>query len=510
MSLVEIDTVRLEKHINAESLTQKELAVKSGVSRSQLVRLLKSAGRKKVRAATAEGLANALRVRLSDLCDDDELEQYRRVVAEEFSRVCFRGLGIPWALQQRINDLFVDPKVYEVLGESCERAERRPRSTVQGVKRTHGFRGADAIKATDCVRLRDRVVLLGDPGSGKTTILKYLAYSAAVSPSQETALPIHIRVSEFAQLLESAPGLDPLTFVSAWAASRDCGNREDAFRKRLKSRRSRCLVFFDGLDEVGDERLYELAVSAIVRFIRSYPRNTFVLTSRPIGYSHDTWTHLGFSAYHIEDYDEDEQTQLIVKWSSILGRNGHETEETLAALTRAIFSNPRVRTLTTNPLILTICVLLHHARGGSLPRRRVDLYEKISDVFLDTWESSKASTNVLNELQSAPLDAREFGWLLRRLALAMQKAGRVAMPRWWVDNLIREYLALLPWGFRRLKREERVTKSLRYLAERSAGCWRNRATARICLLSTEPSRNTSLHLGIIDESNEASESQFRL
>ena len=440
MRLIEVDTVRLRRHMASKGLTQKELAEKSDISRSQVIRLLRENGWTKVRAATAKGLAIALGIEISDLCDRDDLEQYRRVVAKEFSRVCFRGLGMPWAIGQQINDLFVDPRVCEVSREKSEPNDTHPRSTVRGVTRTQLPSSADAIKATDCIRLRDRVVLLGDPGSGKTTITRCLAYSAAVSPSQDAALPIYIRVSEFAQLLESGSELDPLAFVAAWATDRECGNREDAIRGRLKSGRTRCLVLFDGLDEIGDEELHERAVEAIVRFIESYPRNVYVLTSRLIGYSHDTWKQLGFSAYRIEDYGEAEQIELVRKWSSILARNEGKTEETLAGLMNAIFSNPRVKTLAANPLILTICILLHQARGGSLPRRRVDLYEKIANVFLDTWESSKADSSRFYELRSAPLDAREFRWLLCRLALAMQKAGRVVMPRWWVDSLIREYL----------------------------------------------------------------------
>src|SRR5207302_9643438 len=38
------------------------------------------------------------------------------------------------------------------------------------------------------------------------------------------------------------------------------------------------------------------------------------------------------------------------------------------------------------------------------------------------------------------LEAREFGWLLERLALGMQREGRVLRPRWWVDDCVQQFL----------------------------------------------------------------------
>jgi len=64
------------------------------------------------------------------------------------------------------------------------------------------------------------------------------------------------------------------------------------------------------------------------------------------------------------------------------------------------------------------------------------------------------------------LDAREFGWLLERLALGMQREGRVLRPRWWVNDsvqrFLREQMALDGDLVKELS--ERV---IRYLCERT-------------------------------------------
>ena len=141
-------------------------------------------------------------------------------------------------------------------------------------------------------------------------------------------------------------------------------------------------------------------------------------------------------------------------------------DEVRKDLEAAIFSNPRVWALASNPLILTILVLLSGARGGSLPRRRVDLYEKIVDVFLDTWEKSKRATEKFDEIHSINLDSREFRWLLSDVSLAMQKANLTLAPRWWLSSQMREYLQH-SLGFRSEEANDTCERIIRYLAERT-------------------------------------------
>src|SRR5262249_39448561 len=115
--------------------------------------------------------------------------------------------------------------------------------------------------------------------------------------------------------------------------------------------------------------------------------------------------------------------------------------------------------------MLTILAALHYA-NATLPRRRVDLYAKIVEVMLETWEASKRVAKPGDALHRIVLEAREFGWLLERLALGMQREGRVLQPRWWVSDalqqFLREQLALA--GDLVKEQAERV---IRYLCERT-------------------------------------------
>ena len=89
--------------------------------------------------------------------------------------------------------------------------------------------------------------------------------------------------------------------------------------------------------------------------------------------------------------------------------------------------------------MLTILAALHYA-NAALPRRRVDLYAKIVEVMLETWEASKREARPGDPLHGIALEAREFGWLLARLALGMQREDRLLRPHWWVTEFVQQFL----------------------------------------------------------------------
>jgi predicted nucleotidyltransferase len=146
-------------------------------------------------------------------------------------------------------------------------------------------------------------------------------------------------------------------------------------------------------------------------------------------------------------------------------RQKKQTDQRAEELTTAILNHPPLREIASNPLMLTILAALHYA-NATLPRRRVDLYAKIVEVMLETWEASKRDARPGDPLHGIVLEAREFGWLLERLALGMQRKGRVLGPRWWVNDCVQQFLReqMALEGDRVKEQGERV---LRYLCERT-------------------------------------------
>ena len=207
-----LDRRRLESLIESQGLTQSELVRMSGVSRAQLSRLL-ARDESRVRQRTLERLAQALKVAPAKLSVGGVLNQYRQSVAHEHKEIDFRGLGMPDVQRQPIQDVFVDVKV--VPDDDCESI--RGCDPLEGRRRARRPRG-QPITATECVSTCDRVIILGNPGCGKTTLLKFLAHQRASRDDGDGKVPIYTRLPELCRAKELDERVDPVKFAADRAA----------------------------------------------------------------------------------------------------------------------------------------------------------------------------------------------------------------------------------------------------------------------------------------------------
>ncbi len=265
--------------------------------------------------------------------------------------------------------------------------------------------------------------------------------------------------------MEQHPESSVLRFLESRRFGQGISGLGDALEQAASA--GKCQFLLDGLDEVGGPAQRELAIGRIHQLVKKYPRCRFVLTSRIVGFSANDWQELGFSVYRLRGYGSRQLQQFADKWAKILSQTDRRSRDAIrSGIEEAVFANPRVRSLASNPLVLTILVLLNESRGGTLPRRRVDLYEKVVDVFLETWESSKQRRADLDDVTGIDLDAREFRWMLSDVALAMQKAQLTLAARWWLSDRVQEYLTSR-LGFLADAAKQTADRIIRYLTERT-------------------------------------------
>ncbi|NLX96375.1 MAG: NACHT domain-containing protein [Rhodopirellula sp.] len=495
LMLATLDTGRLQAAIASAGVSQSVVVQRSGISRAQLSRLV-AGDNPKIRRGTLERLAAAVDVAPESLLVGGMITRYKRWLAEQTGYVDFRGFGMPTLERRPIAEIFVDTAVAE------ESAECREECSPQRPASRRLVRRADrAVSASRCVLDHDRVMVLGGPGGGKTTLLRFLAHSAAVAGEPSAEIPLYVRLPEFARAEDLNDRADLVKFLAARAAEQGCPDVEAALREELESDRHRCLVLLDGLDEVGNQDRRDRLVRSVQTLVEKYPRNRYAVTSRPAGFDSAPWRNQGFSVFRLLDYDREHLRCFAEKWATALSQAENKPyPEVCQRLNRAIFASPRVRALASNPLIVTILVLLNEARGGVLPRRRVDLYEKVVDVFLDTWESNKRSADAFEETCGIDLDAREFRWLLSDLSLAMQKAERTIAPRWWIAAKIEDYLQF-KLGFAVEEAKDACDRILRYLAERT-GLIEERGLG-LFAFSHRTLQEYFASLGVIDEAEAA-------
>lgn len=247
---------------------------------------------------------------------------------------------------------------------------------------------------------KNNYAVLGPPGCGKTTLLKHMALTLAYPKRQRQKmgvpdlLPILLFIRDHVNSIKrtrnlSLPQLIHNQFADRHAPLPPAGWLE----KQIKQ--GKCLIMFDGLDEVADISARKLVVNWVDQCIASYGKNHFIISSRPFGYKSNPLSNV--TVLQIRPFSAKQQEQFVFNWylaneimSSQKDDAGVREDARRGAvdLLKRIHLSNSISELAVNPLLLTMIATIHRYRS-SLPGRRVELYAEICEVFLGKRQQSR-------------------------------------------------------------------------------------------------------------------------
>ena len=285
-------------------------------------------------------------------------------------------------------------------------------------------------------REKQRLILLGDPGSGKSTFVNHLAHGlvahqlglgsywksrlcdfrTGLAEEQLDLLPILITLRDFVgSLPDSLPqGSDaPFNELAGF------------IEKKLQIQRlqfaqipifnllndGQVIVLLDGLDEVTNVTQRRFVRDAVSQFEQAYPNCSYLITCRILSYQPPLegeqkndlrLNKQRFPTLELAPFDEKQRDQFVDSWYEELVNNGKLINTVKAKGDAKRLKSSIRRTdlwkLAGNPLLLTIMALVH-TDNKQLPDGRAELYNETIKVLLWRWDSIKQTGDDLPPLK---------------------------------------------------------------------------------------------------------------
>jgi predicted MPP superfamily phosphohydrolase/energy-coupling factor transporter ATP-binding protein EcfA2 len=240
--------------------------------------------------------------------------------------------------------------------------------------------GEKKVSIEEVIGQKDSLLIEGHLGSGKTTLMKHLAYSLVKKAGPEgldNFLPVMIFLRELKGF--SSQGHSWEAILSYYFDR--IANVLDLAVVNNFCRVNKVLFLLDGLDEMdSDER--ELLVNTFADFRHKHRVNKVVLTGRPHGLEGAAMKRFGEDHIKILSLDMDQIQDFIRKWfSHVYSSTSQVGRKNAESMISEVKSHPAIDKLIDNPLMLTaICILYHD--GKELPGQRAELYKKFVDNML--------------------------------------------------------------------------------------------------------------------------------
>lgn len=335
-------------------------------------------------------------------------QAYAEGLAERYGMIRIMGMTRPIPLRHIYTDVYTLNRPSALRWYTVEALE----ADFQRASRTTAWErpAGERRPGVELARATPRLFILGKPGAGKTTFLKYLALE--VAPHELQALPIFVGLRDWAD--SQQPLLDYVTRQFAI-----CGfPQARPFVERLLQQ-GPALVVFDGLDEVSAAQEEEQQIRRQVRdFADQYRACRIALTCRV---AFTDYTFEKFTYVEMADFTSDQTRHFIRNWFASYNRRavGERMIQELEQPPQAA-----IHELTTNPLLLTL-LCLSYGETLHFPTRQVELYEEALEALLKKWDSSR---DIRRDAVYAGLSLGRKRQLLAWLAYEPFEKGRVFFP----------------------------------------------------------------------------------
>jgi hypothetical protein len=299
------------------------------------------------------------------------------------------------------------------------------------------------------------LVILGDPGSAKTTLLRWITrtfaetaynyYEKVLLNKKESyhsiRIPILIRIGEFAEWIIHHQTKTLIDYIGehTWFSEHYCSDEDGKMLKALIYH-GHALILLDGLDEIPDVGQRKEIIELVRKFLDEYIRtsdfispfdekmfssriswyyailqtdppdnggNQIIITSRIVGYQLYPFDSLLIEHYLLSLINHEEAKEFVKSWiiqiensiSNVLSQEEISLNEKIVkeySMKRSnaietMFENS-AELLLSNPFLLTlICTFIFQSSIEFRPKSRIEIYDHTVQASLRSWKNQQSN-----------------------------------------------------------------------------------------------------------------------
>lgn len=296
------------------------------------------------------------------------IEKYTINAIREYSRIQFFGIQLPQISnipkENKLESLYVIPD-FDFFDQIKDFID-------------------DESFGIDQLKKFKRIVILGKPGAGKSTLTKYLVTLDLQTKNEH--IPLRIKLKEYDNYCQENPMKGLIDYILDNLNNKFCTNHLNRDNIEEIFEKENFTFYFDGLDEIFSESKRAKIRDQIEAFSENFNNNHIVITSRIEGYKDTPFDTDYYDVIQINDFNHEKIDEYVEKWFNL-----DLSDEEIKKEYQEKFEIERYsidEELLSNPLMLSIILILF-TRGYSIPTSKLEIYKSCTETLIDRWEDHK-------------------------------------------------------------------------------------------------------------------------